>query len=80
MISRIFYYNSQEFVKNEIKSKKKFPTYEDEFSDIVNTIFRLQGIFKVDAFDLANGNLSKKYPTRMLNGMYCLFIYILFKI
>ena len=64
----MFYGKKQDYIQQEIKAKHKFPTFEDELTDIINTIFRLQMIYKVDAADLANGNMSKRFPTRMLNG------------
>ncbi len=62
-------WNLEAFIKKEIKDQYGFPSKSDEFFDIVNTIFRLQETYSVEALQLANGNMSQFYPARALNGL-----------
>ena len=61
-------YVYSEYIFNEIKVNHAFPKKNDEFYDIVNTIFRLEETYAVEPALLANGTHSKQYPSRPLTG------------
>lgn len=59
----------------DIKEKSNLPD-NDDYIGAIQAIHRLQDTYLLDSSEIRLGNLSSRYPSRPLNGLFEFFYFV----